>query len=260
MTLKGLQAELESLKREHSLAGLKCGTEVEAMNFEEIEFMRSLSRGIAPLTAKIGGPEARADIDNMLEIGVDNILAPMIESPYGLSNFIKAACSLKGEKEIKLSINLETVTGYEQLHKIAEHPAFKEIYQVTVGRSDLAASMEKDVDDEEVLKVSSEIVTLSRLKGKKSSVGGRINRLNAGLLKRYVASDYINTRHVVIYRGAQQIELAVERGLRWEHSFYRLLKKEFPRRAPFYEERMDSIEKRLEPGICITGKDRKECL
>lgn len=244
-TFKDLQLELEGLKREHSFVGLKSGTEVEAMNYDEIRFMRELCRDIMPLTAKIGGPEARTDIEAMLEIGVDNILAPMIESPYALANFVKAAHSLIGEKMVKLSINLETITGFEQLKRIVEHSAFKEIHQITVGRSDLAASMEQDVDADRVLEVTAEIVTLARLKGKRSSVGGKISRGNALLLQSRVDSDYINTRHVVLKRGSREIEQAVEKALIWERRFYTLLEGEFPARAPFYAERKASIEKRL---------------
>lgn len=244
-TFKDLQLELDRLKREHSFVGLKSGTEVEAMNYEEITFMRKLCRDIMPITAKIGGPEARTDIEAMLRIGIDNILAPMIESPYALANFVKAARSLLGERTVKLSINLETITGFEQLKRIVEHQAFKEIHQITVGRSDLAASMEQDVDADNVLEVTAEIVTLARLKGKRSSVGGKVSRANALLLQNRVGSDYINTRHVVLKRGSREIEQAVEQALIWEHSLYSLLEGEFPARAPFYAERRASIKSRL---------------
>lgn len=248
-TFKDLQLKLEKLKQEHSFAGLKAGTEVEAMNYEEISFMRRLCRDIMPLTAKIGGPEARTDIEAMLTIGVDNILAPMIESPYALANFVNAAHSLLGKRAIKLSINLETITGFEQLEKIAGHPAFAEIHQITVGRSDLAASMERDVDADSVLEVTAEIVNLARLRGKRSSVGGKIGKSNAQLLQQRVDSDYLNTRHVVLNRESSSIERAVEEALSWEHSFYTLLEGEFPARATFYSERKASIEERLKAVI-----------
>ena len=43
--MKDLKEKLKFLKEHHSLVGIKGGTEVEAMSFEEIYLMKQISRG-----------------------------------------------------------------------------------------------------------------------------------------------------------------------------------------------------------------------
>jgi hypothetical protein len=251
MLMNMLKDELKLLKDNHSLVGIKGGTEVEAMTFEEIYFMHEISKNIVPLTVKIGGPEARNDIDFILTLGVERILAPMIESAYGLKNFINTIDEMDKQKSASLAVNIETITAYNNLEGIIRSPHFTRLDQITVGRSDLAASMNRDVDDEKVMTYSKEIIDQIKFYGKMSSVGGKINPVNAKLVKENLNPDCINTRHMVINCNSNDIEADTEAALLWEKKYYQYLMKHFPTRNDFYKERITSIISRLNQKIMI---------
>ena len=243
--MKTLREVLLNLRKNHFLIGIKGGTEVEGMTFEEIYFMKEVSNNIVPMTVKIGGPEARNDIDFMLSIGIERILAPMIESPYSLKNFVETIEKLDSNQSTSLAINIETITAYNNLDAIIRCPKFLSIDQITVGRSDLSGSMEKDVDDQEVCVIVKEIVDQSKFYNKLTSIGGKINPNNAINVKNLINPDYINTRHMLIDCHSLNISEDVRAALLWEKMFYQYLMKNFPSREHFYIERIESVENRL---------------
>jgi len=243
--MKDLKEKLKFLKENHSLVGIKGGTEVEAMSFEEIYLMKQISRGVVPMTVKIGGPEARNDIEFMLSIEIDKILAPMIESPYGLKNFVDAMRDLDKNRSAKLAINIETIFAYNNLYYIFETPYFKEIDQVTVGRSDLSGSLGKDPDDYEVLAITKRIVESAKFHNKKTSIGGKINTENCIPVSKNIGSHYINTRHMVIDCNSKDMQKDIEACLMWEKEFYKYLQDNFSSRSVFYLKRIQSLEERI---------------
>ena len=240
---QSLQEDLLYLKDHHNLVAIKAGTEVEAMNFDEIHEMRAVSLHIVPMTTKIGGPEARNDMTFMISHGIDMILAPMIESDYGLKNFINAARQLDSGETL-LAVNIETITAYNNLDSMMKLPEFNYLHQITVGRSDLSASMGKEVNDREVLAVTSDIIRRVRARGIRTSVGGKVTPLNAGTVKKEINPDSVNTRHMVIGCSSRQIAIDITAALEWEMKFYRFLYDKYPQRRSFYEERIVSIEQR----------------
>lgn len=243
--MKIVRDNLKLLKEYYSLTGLKAGTEVESMTFDEILEMRKISDGIVPLTVKIGGPEARNDIQYMLSIGVDKILAPMIESTYGLRNFVMTMKELDPARKAALAINVETITAYRSIVQIAGSPMFASIEQVTVGRTDLSSSMEKGVDDDEVYEVTKQIVDLAKIYGKKTSVGGKINNTNVQKIQDTIKPDYINTRNVSIFATSANIKEDIQAALLWEKTFYTYLIERFPARQSFYLPLIKTIEERI---------------
>ncbi|MBN2441452.1 MAG: hypothetical protein JXJ04_08895 [Spirochaetales bacterium] len=238
-----LREALQHLHRYHSLVGLKAGTEVEGMNFEEIDDMRQLSLAIIPMTTKIGGPEARNDISMMLSLGIDTILAPMIESDYGLKNFIDTVLEMN-KNGTSFAINLETITGYNNLSKMMSIPQFQALHQVTVGRSDLSGSINKSVDDDEVYEMTRDIVCRMKAHDKKTSVGGQVTPLNAQRIQAYIKPDCVNTRHMVVSCSSPHIAKDVIQALHWEKKFYEYEKTRYPLRSDFYDKRIRSIEAR----------------
>lgn len=251
--MEHLIKKLRKLKEIHSLTGLKGGTEVEAMRFDEIFLMRRISRGIVPMTVKIGGPEARNDMDFMLSTGVDTILAPMIESPYGLKNFVKTMAALNPQESASLAINIETIFACSHLDAIFETPWFKRISQVTVGRSDLAGSMGLDVDHIEVQQRTCEVIRLAQSKGKRTSVGGQVSTDNARLIQARLPAETLNTRHMVVSLQSSSITADIKAALAWERDFYLFLEQHFPGRKEFYRKRIKSIENRCNGRECTPG-------
>ncbi len=239
-----IREKLIKLRDNHGLIGVKGGTEVEAMNFEEINFLKQVSNNIVPLTVKIGGPEARNDIDYMLSIGTEYILAPMVESPYGLKNFVTTMQIIDTKKEAGLSLNIETITAYKNLEDIFRSEYFEKISSVTVGRSDLSGSIGMSVDDDFVMQITKKIIRLAKYFNKKTSIGGQVDSGNAKYIRDTIHSDSINTRHMIVSCSTPDITESIIAVLEWESELYETLSEFFPLRRSFYKQRIDSINSR----------------
>ncbi len=88
------------------------------------------------LTIKIGGCEAVKDMLDAVSLGAQRIVAPMIETPYALYKFIKAARTVYKHMldHVDLLINIETVTAYENIDKFLELPDIKYLKGFVIGR------------------------------------------------------------------------------------------------------------------------------
>jgi hypothetical protein len=252
--MKELQESLVNLSKHHSLIGIKGGTEVEDMTFGELRLMRLISQGIVPMTVKIGGAEARHDIRFMLDNNVDRILAPMIESAYALVNFVETTRNLDREAKSTLAINIETVNAFHSLKAMAAHTVFHSLEHITIGRTDLAASLNKSGDDEEVTAIASTIVAFARFYGKSVSVGGKITTENCRMIQERIKPDSINTRHMYVSCSSEKIERDIEAVIAWENRFYHFLMQNYPGRTPFYNERIRSNNLRVYLPLSIKSK------
>lgn len=249
-----LRQKLIRLKEQNLVVALKTGTEVEDMGADEIAFLREISLNgnhqVMPLVVKIGGPEARRDMRDCLAIGVDVILAPMVETVYALSNFVETAKTIMAQtgKEAKLAINLETGTAVANLDAMIASKAFSALSQVTIGRGDLSASMHLTVDDEEVLRATRNVLAKVSRQKKLTSVGGGLSVHNIVNMSEILPSDRFNTRHIVFENSeafARDAARNLSEGLYFEQALYEALAKLNPARADFYAERNRQLEERL---------------
>ena len=143
---KDLLSSLRHLKNQFGACGLKLSTEDAAMSIEQIGYWAEFSGDILSTVVKIGGPNARNDIKQLLPLNVDGLIAPMVESPYGLENFISAVRDFTTPMQferVKKQINIETETAVRQLDSILSAPEAKYIDEITIGCSDLSESMKK---------------------------------------------------------------------------------------------------------------------
>lgn len=249
--ISALQQQLAQLAGLHCVKALKTGTEVEDMGKEEIALMREIATGAGlPLVVKIGGPEARRDIRECLAIGVDVLLAPMVETVYALVNFVDTARMIMREtgKEARLAINLETGTAMQNLDAMIATSAFRELSQVTIGRGDLSKSMNLAVDDEEVLTVTRNALSRLNRQNKLTSVGGGLSVQNIGQMAEILPSTRFNTRHVVFENSetfARDASRHLSAALYFEQALYEGLTIMNPERSQFYAERNRLLEERL---------------
>lgn len=255
MDLKSLRQELLFLKANHHVVALKTGTEIEDMSFEEIRLLRELTKisehEKIPLIVKVGGPEARNDIRNMLKMEVDMVLAPMVESVYALVNFVTTALELMEEErtKVQLAINLETQTALQNLDLMLDSEAIKHLHQVTIGRGDLSKSMHLSVDDEEVLQKTALALRKLKKQGLLTSVGGGLSLQNITILSRRIMSHRLNTRHIVLENSHEFRKKAQEHlyeALSFECRLYRFFAQKFPEKQKFYEKREKVLLERME--------------
>ena len=156
---------LKNLKK-NGVSGIKQSLEDEGASFAEIMQMRSLTKKVGlDLNVKIGGCEAKNDIFFCKKIGVDGIVAPMVESKYALNKFIQVAGYNRNNF---LFVNLESKLAFKNLKEIMNSKNFNILKGVIVGRSDLAGSMnltKRMVDSKKIYK--NVFSAFKRLKTKK---------------------------------------------------------------------------------------------
>jgi hypothetical protein len=196
---------LKELKNNHGAVGLKLSSEESGHSLDFIDFTNNrLANDILPLNMKIGGPNARTDIINGLKIGVSGFTGPMIESPFGVKQYVIALrdfAGLDALNELLISINLESVTAYEKIDEILNTPEVVDVDQIVIGSSDLAFSVEKQKTDPYLLKMVTEMAQKGKKMKKSVRIGGMIGLSNTSpdaleRLLRETDADRINTGNV----------------------------------------------------------------
>ncbi len=159
MDKPGLVDLLKELKS-RGLLNIKAEYEAEGSTDEEIFFLKELCDSAdLGVHVKIGGVEAKRDFRRCLIIGVEGIIAPMVENEFCASKFIgmfKSDEEFYGKEiwDVHRSINIETKYAIPEIDKIIERVG-DQIHNITIGRTDLSASYFDDrikQDAEEVTK------------------------------------------------------------------------------------------------------------
>ena len=182
---------LTDLIENEGLVGIKTSFEDEGATFNEtVRLKQVCNEAKTKITLKIGGPEAIRDLKDSTIIGVKGIVAPMIESEFGLIKFIQATRAHIAEdtlSSLQLNVNLETITAMNNSDKILTTLEAKELYGVTVGRVDLVSSMGKDrsyVNSEEVYKLAKQVFIKAKANGLKACLGGAVSIESLDFLKK----------------------------------------------------------------------------
>ena len=132
--------QLCKLRDEYDLLGIKAEFEAEGSSFRDLMRLRRLtSKAGIKLYLKIGGVEAIRDIKDALELDVDGLIAPMVESKFGAKKFYDSLQKFYKDHKIHTSINIETKNSIDQIDEILEFANGK-FDNITIGRSDLTAS------------------------------------------------------------------------------------------------------------------------
>ena len=198
---------LTDLIENEGLVGIKTSFEDEGATFNEtIRLKEICNQSKTKITLKIGGPEAIRDLKDSIIIGVKGLVAPMVESDFGLKKFIQAA-KLHIPQDIlsatQLNVNIETVTAVANAEKMLSTKEAEELYGVTVGRVDLVSSMDKDrnyVNSEEVYKMARAVFTKAKEKGLKACLGGAVSTDSFDFLKKLHSEgllDKFETRYAM---------------------------------------------------------------
>lgn len=239
---------LYELIEEYGLKAIKLGTEYEEMSFNEMDYILDYASGRLPIYVKIGGVDARNDINTLLKMGVHCFIAPMVESAYALENFITTLQELTGSTYpiIKKGINLETITACCNLESLIGSPFFQDLDQVTLARSDFSKSMGLDADDRQVYSMMETMASRVRSTGKLIIVGGSINPKNSVEIVKRIAPDRIDTRMFIIdAKDEGRIWAGVKKCLILEKKIYQRMSYIFNYREGFIESLMKKIENRL---------------
>ena len=184
---KELAKQLVRLREDFGLCAVKAEFEAEGASFRDLVRLRRITiQHDIPLYLKIGGAEAIRDIKDAFELGVDGLIAPMIESPFAAAKFLNACKSIYGEQKIFKSINVETCQAAENIEGLLEI-ASNSIDNITIGRTDLSHSY----FDEKIQPDSEFILDLIESLGRKVvatgltlTIGGSITKASIECFRR----------------------------------------------------------------------------
>jgi 4-hydroxy-2-oxoheptanedioate aldolase len=256
MTIKiesQLKDQLKKLQEEFGVIGIKAEFEAEGSSYDDILRLRNLTtQNNLLLHVKIGGVEAIRDIIDCLEIGVDGIIGPMVESSFGAKKFVDSLEKLEVNEIFHTSINIETKNGVLELEDILKMTGDK-ISNVTIGRSDLSGSyMDKSITANSSF-IAEKVMYISQLaknSGYSVTMGGTVNVKTLEVfekhqdLKKFL--DKVETRKVMIpVQNFIDDPRVLDEAIKFEELYVMTKKAYLDRRIKSELDRLTSLKTRL---------------
>lgn len=247
---------LKELQETYYVVGVKAEFEAEGTRTEELMRLKEicLAANVA-LTLKIGGCEAVRDMYDARAIGVEYLVAPMVETAFSLQKYLRAVNLVfpKDEQEkVEFLINIETETAYQNFDEMLQIPEIRTLDGIVMGRVDFTGSMgldRKAVNSEKVFNQTKDLLGKAKKQSLSCVVGGAIavdslpflNNLPKGTLDRYETRKICFQCPQALGPSADKgITKAVEFELNWlknKRNYYQAIAEEDDKRIAMLEER-----------------------
>lgn len=254
-------ATLCDLSENHHVVGIKAEFEAEGTRMEEAMRLKEVvTRANLDLTIKVGGCEAIKDMYEARVIGVKKIVAPMIETAYALKKYIKATKLVfpqEEQKEQNFFINIETITGYNNLEEMIAAPEAKDLDGIVLGRVDMTGSLgmhRDDINSEKIFEIAEKMALFCKKNNLEFIIGGGVSADSLPFFKKLPegALSKFETRKVIFDAQKSLIDPNTEKGilkavgfeLMWlqnKRDFYGLIFKEDEKRINMLEARYKKL-------------------
>ncbi|MFA7676571.1 MAG: aldolase/citrate lyase family protein [Candidatus Omnitrophota bacterium] len=173
---------LKELKENYSAVSVRAEFESEGTKLEELLRLKevSMTAGLG-LTLKIGGCESMRDILEARVVGVNCLAAPMVESAYALSKYLRAVDKVflpEEKKNIEIVCDIETINASDNLEKMLLVPEISGLQGVVIERVDLCFSLglkENDINSSKVNDIVLNIIQKAKKKNLLCIIGGGVS-------------------------------------------------------------------------------------
>jgi hypothetical protein len=213
---------LQRGREEFGYVSVKAEFEAEGTRVDELlRLVEIAHRAGLKMTVKIGGCEAIRDLLESKQIGVNYVVAPMVETPYALTKYVAAKNQTFNEDEQEdcdFLFNIETFTSFENRVEMAKIASAKGGVQGMVfGRVDYSGSIDlgrEGINDD---RVTNDVIAVAEVcKDSKLDlvVGGGVSADSIECLRkiRAVHLTRFETRKVVFGAAALDND-SIESGL-----------------------------------------------
>jgi len=213
---------LQRGREEFGYVSVKAEFEAEGTRVDELlRLVEIAHRAGLKMTVKIGGCEAIRDLLESKQIGVNYVVAPMVETPYALTKYVAAKNQTFNDDEqedCEFLFNIETFTSFENRVEMAKIASAKGGVQGMVfGRVDYSGSIELGRDGINDDRVTNDVIAVAEVcRASKLDlvVGGGVSADSIACLRkiRAVHLTRFETRKVVFSASALENE-SIEAGL-----------------------------------------------
>ena len=181
---------LKELKEKYAAISVRAEFEAEGTKLEELLRLKEISiKARLRLTLKIGGCESIRDMLESRIVGVNCLVAPMVESAYSLHKYLQAINKIFSTEELKnieILCDIETITACNNLETMLRIPEIDILKGIVIERVDLCFSMGLDegcINDENINQVVSKTIKTAKNKGLLTTIGGGVSKYSLPFFK-----------------------------------------------------------------------------